>query len=228
MPQTPSQMRTRSNSNPTSAVTVTLSDVKNLMETVLTEKLGSLEKKIDSVVDSLKMVITRMEKIEGKHKEIESRCRRIEEDQMNIFSELEERERRKTNLVVTGVPEREDGTVKERMEWDEEKVKSLFQDLAELDRGDFTKTYRLGRVDSRKPRPLKIVCRSDEIKRKILMKAKDLRSMSTYEGTYVNPDQTPLQQRQSKALREEYKRRKTLGENVLLRHGKIISRQNFQ
>lgn len=202
--------------------------MKTLMETILTDKLGSLEKKIDNVTDSLKMIISRIEDIEGKYKEVQSRCKRIEEQQMDIFSEIEERERRKTNLVISGILEKEDGNVQERIRWDEENVCRVFEDLAGLDSGDFTKTYRLGKTDSRKPRLLKVVCRNYETKREILTKAKELRSKAGYEGVYVNPDQTPLQQRQSKAVREEYKRRKDLGEDVLLRRGKIVSRENFQ
>lgn len=169
-----------------------------------------------------------MEVMEGKHTEMESRCRKLEEQQENILLEIEERERRKTNLIISGIPEKEDGNVKERREWDDEKVDSLFRGLADLDNDDFTKTFRIGRADARKPRMLKVVCRNEETKRDVLSKAKDLRSMPGYEAVYVNPDQTPLQQRQSKALRAEYARRKNLGEDVILRHGKIISRQNFQ
>lgn len=226
MPQTPSQRQTRSNSNPSSLAS--LSDIKSLIEAVLTEKLGSLEKKMDTMTDSLKLIISRMEEIEAKYKEMERRCNKIEEHQMNIFSEIEDRERRKNNIVISGVPEKEDGNAEERKEWDEEKAEKLFDELAGLNSEDFMKTYRIGKTDSKKPRLLKVICRNDEIKRDLLTKAKDLRSMSGYEGVYVNPDQTPLQQRQSKALREEYKRRKELGEEVLLRRGKIISRQNFQ
>jgi len=226
MPQTPSQIQTRSNSNTTSQAS--LNDIKNLIETIMTEKLSPLEKKMDAVSDSLKMIISRMEEIEGKYKEMESRCKRIEEDQMNILSEIEERDRRKANLVISGVPEKEDGAVKERQEWDESRVGELFQFLAELDSDDFKKTYRIGRADAKKPRLLKVICRNDEIKRDMLTKAKDLRSKPVFAGVYVNPDQTPLQQRQGKALREEFKRRKNLGEDVILRHGKIVARQDFQ
>ena len=202
--------------------------MKAMMESILTEKLGSLEKKIDNVTDSLKMIITRMENIERKYKEVESRCNKIEEQQMDTLTEIEERERRRANLVISGVPEKEDGSVQDRIEWDEEKVERLFADLAGLEGDEITKAYRLGKTDSRKPRLLKVICKSLDAKREILTKAKELRSKPGYEGIYVNTDQTPLQQRQSKAVREEYKRRKDLGEDVLLRRGKIVSRQDFQ
>ena len=230
MPQTPSQtsqMQTRLNKTSTPQAP-SLSDIKTLIEGIMTEKLSPLEKKMDTVADSLKMIVLRMEKIEAKHKEMENRCKRIEEHQMNILSEIEERDRRKTNLVISGIPEKEDGTAENRREWDDGRVEDLFQALTDFDDDDFKKTYRIGRTDAKKPRLLKVICRNDEVKRDVLTRAKDLRSKSGFEGIYVNADQTPLQQRQSKALREEFKRRKDLGEDVILRHGKIVARQNFQ
>lgn len=225
MSQTPTERQTRSNSKPNSHASLT--DIKTLMETILTDKLGSLEKKIDNVTDSLKMIISRIEDIEGKYKEVESRCKRIEEQQMDTFSEIDERERRKVNLVISGIEEKEDGNVQERIEWDEEKVEELFEDLAGLDSDDFVKTLRLGKTGTKKPRLLKVVCKNYETKRKILTKAKELRSKAGYKGIYVNPDQTPLQQRQSKSVREEYKRRKDLGEDVVISKNKVVARQHF-
>ena len=202
MPDTTlSQRQTRSNSTPSTHPS--LSDINSLIEAILTEKLGSPEKKMDTMTDSLRLIMARMEEIEGKYKEMERRCNKLEEHQVNIFSEIEDRDRRKNNLVISGLPEKDDGNASERKKWDQEKTKEFFEDLAELDEDDFIKTFRIGKTDSKKPRLLKVICRNEEVKRDLLMKAKDLRSMPSYEGVYVNPDQTPLQQRQSKALREE-------------------------
>lgn len=71
MPQTPTQRQTLSNSNPSSYAI--LNNVKVLIETILSDKLGSLEKKSDNVTDSLIRIIFRIEDIEGRYKEMEGR-----------------------------------------------------------------------------------------------------------------------------------------------------------
>ena len=73
----------------------------------------------------------------------------------------------------------------------------------------------------------KVICLDSATKRKVLLRAKNRRSIPSYKDVYVNPDLTPLQQRQSKELREEIKRKKNSGKDVIIRGGKIISRENF-
>ena len=220
------QLRPRPNSN-TAVGEVTLTDIKLLIESTAAKMMTSLEEKIDRLTTSLSTVLTRMDAIDKKYDDIERRCRKIEEEQLNVISEIEDRERRKQNLMICGIPEREDGTVDERRTWDKQKIESLFQDLGSFHSEVIASIHRMGKVNTRKPRLLKVVCRNVETKRFILSKAKNLRSLPGHENVYVNPDQTPLEQRQNRELREEYKRRKALNEDVTIRHGRMISKQNF-
>lgn len=226
MPNTPSQRQTRSNSNPNP--TITLSDIKTLIETALNKKMDPLEKKLDKLTDSINVIFTRMDEIERKYSELENRCREIEEEKVIMFAEMEERQKRKANLIVSGIPEKENGSVEERRRWDEASIKALLHDLNNFASDAVVATHRIGKTDSRKPRLLKIVCRNVETKRTMLMHAKNLRSIDHYKGVYINPDMTPLEQNQNRTLREECKRRRAIGEDVLIKHGKVVSRQNFR
>ena len=59
----------------------------------------------------------------------------------------------------------------------------------------------------------------------LLRRAKELRNTSEHRGrVYVNPDQTKRQRELSKALRNELRARRDLGEDVVIRHGKIVSK----
>ena len=225
MPLTPSQRQTRSNSNPNNAVT--LADIKLLIESSVPKMMASLEEKIDRLATSLSTVLARMDDIDKKYVDIEQRCRRIEEEQINVFTEIADRRRREPNLIISGIPEEENGTVDERRRWDEKRVESLLQDLNSFNSNIIASVHRIGRITSRKPRLVKVVCRNVEAKRSVIAEAQKLRRMPGYGNVYVNPDQTPLEQSQSKALRGEYNRRKACGEDVIIRHGKIISKQNF-
>jgi hypothetical protein len=141
---------------------------------------------------------------------------------------MEERDRRKANLIVSGIVEKEDGTVVERKQHDKAKVETLLQNLCDFNSTVITSVNRIGKVNSSKPRLLKIVCGNIETKLSLLRKAKELRRISSFKGVYLNPDQTPMQQKESKRLREELRRRRALGEDVLIQRGKIVERQTIQ
>ena len=55
--------------------------------------------------------------------------------------------------------------------------------------------------------------------------------MPQFRGVFVNQDLTLIQQKEEKSLREELKLRKSSGENVVIRRGKIVyadeNRRNF-
>ena len=109
-----------------------------------------------------------------------------------------------------------------------EQVNALFSNLIDLNDNVVKSTYRIGNTNSSKPRLLKVVCRDIDTKRALLSRAKHLRSAPNYKNVYLNTVLTPLQQNENKILREELKRRRDFEEDLIIRHGKIVSRKIFQ
>ena len=113
----------------------------------------------------------------------------IKEENANIMKEFEDRERRRPSLILSGMQEKEDGSVEERTRWDAERVDhTLLQDLGNFKNNIIASIHRIGKVNSGKPRLLKIVCKDVDSKRSLLYKAKDLRGV--YTRVYLNPDLT--------------------------------------
>ena len=193
----------------------------------ISEELTSLAKKVDTVSDSQKLILSRMNEMEAKSKDLEKKWEKTQEFQRNLLAEIDERDRRRPNLMISGIPEKTEGSAAERKDFDNEQVEALFHNLdRDLGCDDILKSFRVGKSDS-KPRLLKVICLDSATKRKVLTKAKTLRTIASYKDVYVNPDLTPLQQKQNKDLREELKRRKNSAEDVVLRGGKVSLRENF-
>ena len=57
---------------------------------------------------------------------------------------------------------------------------------------------------------------------------KQLRDVEQYSNIYITPDLTPEEQAKDKALRAELKRRRSKGEVVEIRRGRIVSMSAYQ
>ena len=87
--------------------------------------------------------------------------------------------------------------------------------------------FRIGKQRPDGNRILKIVCKDPVIKRTLLTKAKLLRTNPSFQNVYINPDQTPRQQELSKDLRMELRMRRDMGEDVVIRRGKVVRKSAF-
>ena len=114
--------------------------------------------------------------------------------------EKEEILKRKLNLVIHNLAETEDE------ETEDDKLKVLINDKLQINDMEIKveEVTRLGNVrDDGKPRLLKIVLETLEMKRKLLSCASKLRQLpdsDTYAKVYVKPDLTKNQQKESKNL----------------------------
>ena len=201
-----------------------LDELKNV-----TKVLDCLQTKMCEVEGTILRVLETQRKQEEEIKALKEDIQRMKDDNTNILAEIEDRDRRKANLIVSGLQEMEEGSVEERKQWDLAKVQALFSHLEDKEEpsAGVSNTFRIGRINSSKPRLLKVVCATAEFKRSLLLKAKSLRENTEYKHVYVNPDLTPSQQAQNKQLREELRRRRNLGEEVIIRHGAIVRKPNF-
>lgn len=202
-----------------------MKELKNISGT-----LKSLQTKISVVEDTLQKVLETQMTQDVEIKNLKEEVLTIKDDYNNILAEVESRDRRKSNLILSGLPEKEDGTADERKQSDMSAVKTLFSALDNSKTNAVSAVFRIGKMTSSGPRLLKVICCDEESKRALLSKSKDLRNIIQYKEVYINPDLTPLQQAQNKKLREELRARRNLGEEVMIRHGKVVmkaSAQNF-
>jgi len=143
----------------------------------------------------------------------------------SIAEELQERERKKNNLIIFNLPEATEGSINDRIEADNKKLTEM-RGLMDLEKRptEPIKLVRLGRT-SNKPRPLVVSFSSSDIgvKYNMLGNAKNLRN-SIYSKVSIRPDLTKMQQINSKSLREELLRRRDAGEDVVIRKGIIVSK----
>lgn len=234
---TPSQRSTRSGSN---AQNINLNDIKSLIQTANSELTSIIEKKIDKIYNLLGTTLKRVEELEKRNKQLESDLQRLNaiqtEDgavtrflpkdlQEDPLYELEERHKRRKYIIVSGLSECLDGSIEDRKNHDKDLVKNVAK---EIGFNDFEprEIIRIGRLNSQRPRLLRLKCKDTETKFSILREARNLRNCSKFKTVYINPDLTRIQRERGKMLRTELKRRQESGESVAIRGGKIVDLQN--
>ena len=126
-----------------------------------------------------------------------------------IAQEISEREKRKCNIVISGV---KDG--------DESLVERL---IHKIDRSiNIGETIRLG---SGSDRPLLVKLGSEREKWKTVGKARAaLQNDGIFAAIFVNPDLTKREREKQYFLRQELKERRENGEDVMIKRGAVVSR----
>lgn len=224
---TPTGATTRSCSNQQN--NPTLAGISRLIENCKTEILASLNSKLDDIANKMTNMTNRMDAIDQKITQVELRCSKMEETSESFFSsitqEVEDRNRRRCNLIVSGIPEEERGSVEERREADETKVGTLMGDLNDgWSDDDIAHVHRIGSNVSKGPRLIRVICQKDTVRNDVLRKAKQLRNLPKYNHVYINPDLTVCQRAENKKLRDELRLRRGRGEDVVIRNGKVIDK----
>ena len=144
-----------------------------------------------------------------------------------ILDEVEDREKRRNNVIVFSVEEREQGSLEERREHDIDVVNEV---LDSLGFGDvvLNNVHRLGRTSSGKFRPLKVPLVNYSVKASVLQKSRLLKQNDKFKNVYITNDRTKLQQSEWSELRAERDRRKQDGEDVVIYNGKVCSRTSLR
>jgi len=62
---------------------------------------------------------------------------------------------------------------------------------------------RIGKLDEKRPRPIRLVIKSMDGKKQILARAKDLKEVEEYKRMFISPDLTRKQQAADKVLRTQ-------------------------
>ena len=135
-----------------------------------------------------------------------------------------EKFKRRKNIVIYGMPEREDRPSNERVETDNSNIRKLLKEL-DVDIKNF-EVSRIGKQVSRGiPRPIRVECNKESEKYEVLKKAASLRfSKNTdLKKVIINADMSFRERESQKLLREELKERRLAGErNIKIRKGRIV------
>lgn len=121
-----------------------------------------------------------------------------------ILVELDDRNNRKSNIVIFGVPESVSGPdAVNRVEVDKRKVFDILSVVdPDFEMGEI-KPIRLGKFSNERLRPIKITLNSENDVRRIIRNGNKLRSHSQYEKVFVSFDRTPRQLRHYRQLKDE-------------------------
>ena len=103
-------------------------------------------------------------------------------------------------------------TAEERRGQDMEECKKVFTAIGLELNDDISFCRRIGEVGD-EPRPLVLILRTEEIKRKVLDRAKYLRD-STFQEVGIVPDLTAKQRREEQSMAEEVERKKRVTTTV--------------
>lgn len=138
-----------------------------------------------------------------------------------VAAELEDRRRRRKNIILTGLAERTAPTPKRRAETDRNDV---FQSLANIcptvEMDDLRHVSRLGDKTGNRTRAVKVTLSSPEMASKILCRGRKQPSPTVK----VLNDRTPAQQLELETLRKELATRQAAGHNLTIRYVRGVPR----
>ena len=112
-----------------------------------------------------------------------------------ILDEVNDQHRRRKNIIISGVSEPVTGSIKERKEFDTDKVREILEEISKDDCDEIEHVHRIGRVMEGRNRIIRVVFSDEDCKDRVLREAKQLRNASEFKNVYVNPDLTFMQRR---------------------------------
>ena len=193
-----------------------------------------LAKRLDPLRDSIMTLTSKLDNLEEKYNKLKNENEKLlqfENERMeDVYEECYQRFMRRKYVIISGLPEQTTGSAAEREEADENAIESLGRAIG-VRNIDPVDVRRIGKINQGRPRLLRFKCKDIAVRNHLLRSSKDLQKRQDYVNTYINPDLTLLQRIRSKELRAELKRRRDAGEDVIIRHGKLILKsdhQNFQ
>ena len=142
--------------------------------------------------------------------------------------EIEEREKRRSDIILFGLPESTSDEPIVRKKDDETKVKSMLVGLPDRGKLEIKSLYRLGRRMDEKARPLKVIMGNQTMRDDVLSGFRDGKlDLSTYDEGSIqfSRDRTKAEREDYRKLRKELNDRKEKGESdLIIRNGRIKKR----
>lgn len=194
------------------------------------KSFASLEAKVDRFESSLASLAKRQSECATEVKDIKTDLETLKQSQFNltanVLEEVEQRERRRNNIMIFGLPEQPSGSLSERQDHDIQSITNLLRDAGVSDVTP-EQSRRIGRIVEGRPRPLKVKLENQETMHRILRCSKNLRDCSAYKEVFITSDATRMQQEEMKKLRLELRRRRELGEDVVIFNQQIRTKTSL-
>lgn len=127
---------------------------------------------------------------------------------------------RANNVIVSGLPENNLGTVQERHQHDVAEIRRVLNFL-EISVDSISECTRIGGRVRGGSRLLKVNLKDPQKRDQLLRKSRSLRGSSEFGKIFINPDLTASQQQTQKILRRELEERRQLGESVVIYAGSV-------
>ena len=207
-------------------------DIKALIESSENRVIEALKGEIEDLKSTITSLSAKLSTLESRQKELEAKHEQelasFKREQLlvctELSNELDERMRRSTNFVISGIPEESLDSESQSAFADKdmcfEAVRTVGGDVDSI-----VKLSRIGRSKQSRPRLLKVTCNSMAVKEFIISNAKELRKVTKFKGVYINPDRTPMQQRLWKDLLNELRTQKEEGKDAVIFRNRVILRR---
>ena len=220
----------------------------------LMDKLCHIENRLDNKADvqQLTVVVTKMRAVESNIDNIEQEIQEIKQnkktDETQVIDCVEkvltarskesldeeaEKAKRKSNVIIHGLPESGASDASERQDDDLGLIASMLHEM-KCDSVEAVQAVRLGRkpdtndsTQAYKPRPLKLVLKTEDQKIQVLTSAKNLRLIKDggWKDVFLHADLTMKEREKRRQLVSEMKERKEQGEtDLIIVNGKIVRR----
>lgn len=169
----------------------------------------------------------RQDSTEQRVQEIENKVDvKIETKMKDNMSELEDRQKRRKNVIISNLDESATGSSDTDKVEDKLKLETFLRDINSIEPTEVQSFFRLGKRSEDKPRLVKLILKSEESKDTLIQQSirynKDNHDKPT--KIYANPDFTPQQADANKALRSELSECRKLHPNDLfqIRNNKVV------
>ena len=187
------------------------SKIMALLRIVVT-KQDKMAENLSTVEGNVSTLSTRVDECDTNLAEVQESLSKIEEfgydndlTQSRIIMELEQREKRRFNLIIYNLPEKQRENAKDRHDEDMRTLKECINEKNEQHVA-FQSSTRLGEVpENGHPRPLRVTVDSEADKELLLKKAKSFKDSENQvtKNLVVKLDQTPCQRNAWKKLASE-------------------------
>lgn len=198
---------------------------------VLRKENEGLATSLNDLKNLTQLLLKRIDALETKNAMVEAKYKQLEERIKNsgttdeICMETTLRHQKRKFLVISGIKENSSGSADERRKSDEESISEILNSL-DIRNATFSQTTRIGRPNADRSRLLRFKCPNITMKKEILTKSKNLRSFPKFSEIFISPDLTKLQITKSKELRDQLRRRRDAGEDVIILRNQIVTRDS--
>ena len=165
----------------------------------LVHSQDKLEESVEEIVKDLRKEASRIDELESKLLVFENQ---IKIEIGEFYKEKQDKDSRKLNIIVHGLKESEKKEAVDRKQDDIILLNEVFEEIG-VKSVNVKSAIRLGKVDNKKHRLLKVVLDVKKDKHDILSNASKLRNNDRFSKVYISPDLTAKEREEDKKLRAE-------------------------